>query len=56
LHALLDELERNLRGELLGIAWMTWWGSWMAAGVSTAIGVLLGLAHLVARRVAPTRA
>jgi hypothetical protein len=39
-----------------GIAWMTWWGSWMAAGVSTAIGVLLGLAHFVARRVAPTRA
>jgi hypothetical protein len=39
-----------------GIAWMTWWGSWMAAGVITGIGVLLGIVHLAAQRVAPRRA
>ncbi len=36
---------------VLGAAgWMAWWGSWLAAAVSTGIGGILGVAHLFVRR------
>jgi len=43
--------EPGVLENLLGAAgWIAWWGSWLAAVVTTGIGILLGVAHLFVRR------